>query len=116
MSTGWKKSATSNTAVNCASIARSPPLGRTSGSGLGRAKTPERLERVERPPPNYEWQSPDLRQKPQVDGSRRIRFPSVNTLLEFSHNQGQRRAFNGCAWPASSLSLVRQIADRFGAT
>jgi hypothetical protein len=62
-----------------------------SALGLGRAKTPERVERVERPPQNCEWQSPDLRQKPQVDGSRRIRFPSVDTLLEFSHNQGHGR-------------------------
>ena len=59
--------------------------------GLGRAKTPERLERVERPPQNCEWQSPDLRQKPQVNGSSRIRFPSVNALLGFSHNQGHLR-------------------------
>ena len=55
------------------------------------AKTPERLQRVERPPANCEWHSPDLRQKPQVEGSRRIGFPSVNALLGFSHNQGQSR-------------------------
>ena len=60
--------------------------------GLGCAETPERLQRVERPPANCEWHSPDLRQKPQVEGSRRIRFPSVNALLAFSHNQGHEEA------------------------
>ena len=61
--------------------------------GLGRVKTPELLERIERPTPNCEWQSWGLQGQPQFDGSRRIRFPSVIALLEFLHIQGQSRPF-----------------------
>src|SRR5262249_48399680 len=37
-------------------------------------------------------------------GAGRTRFPSVNALSEFSHNQGQGRSWHRCVWLVSCTS------------
>src|SRR5262245_59540733 len=60
-----------------------------SAVGLGRVKTFERPAQVERSPSPASNVRAGKCKTARKTAAGRTRFPSVNALLEFSHNQGQ---------------------------
>ena len=65
-------------------------IGTTSGMGLGRAKTLERLERVERPPPKLRRAKPGFAAKAAGRRVQKNTIPVREHPIGVSHNQGHQ--------------------------